>query len=114
MCHVDVLYISVHAADTLALLHIEKDEAVVSPPGAPRVLDLPVAIVTGGILQTTSGGILVVVPPLIDEVAWADRCVVATVTAVTTITVWVDSVVICGVGVANDYHGVVKSIRVAL
>jgi hypothetical protein len=66
--HLDPLDVGVHAADTLAFGDLEKDETVVAPVRAPRVLDLPVVLVAIGILKAASVvTTLAAVPPLVDS-----------------------------------------------
>ena len=63
-----VLPVLVHAADTDVIVSdLEADEAFVTPPSAPRVLDLPVVAVAELVELTAPSSLLVaVIPPLVD------------------------------------------------
>ena len=71
--HLDPFDVLVHAADTLALGNLEKDEALVAPTVRPRVLDLPVVVEAIGVLKHAMVALsLARVPPLEDGALLVD------------------------------------------
>jgi len=65
--HVGVFDIRVHTANTIAFGDLEENEALVAPVGAPRVLNLPVVVVTIFVLKHAARVVLVAgVPPLVN------------------------------------------------
>jgi len=103
----------VHATDTIAVCHLNFDEAVVAPPTAPGVLDDPVR--NARVIKAPCIRFHAAVPPLVDNVGWR---VVVTVTiavaiavAITvTITVAVAIITVALVAklIADNYHGVIQ------
>jgi len=65
--HVGVFDIRVHTANTFSFGDLEENEALVTPASAPRVLNLPVVVVTIGVLKHAARVVLVAgVPPLVN------------------------------------------------
>lgn len=62
---VSVLSNLVDTAHAGTISDSEADESTITPPGAPRVLHLPVIAVAIGILETANG-LLTGVPPLVN------------------------------------------------
>ena len=63
---IHILDDTVHTTDARAGRDLEKDEAIITPASAPRVLDLPVVVVAVGVGEATLSSVIISagVPPL--------------------------------------------------
>lgn len=108
--HVGELDIRVHTANTLTFGDLEENETLVAPVGAPRVLNLPVVVVTIGVLLEHATVTLARVPPLVDG-AVSDG-----LRRRLGLGLWTGISVVIGslLGVADEDDGVIKASRAAV